>query len=247
MHWRFFSLCFGSQVRDQGYLAGSFLWISLLQKQQSRTINLSWTPDEADGYKGLCWYSHPLSCKVQVKERILLCVPSCWSPKLSTEKYSHNLKVGLFYLMGMFRTLSPGESISVALGTLPPFSLIFFFFNQWCLSCSGDVAGCGGFNPELQNLMWGGRLPPNTLLLPALLLSEGETQEYEGRRKSGAETLPANPHCKLLAMFGDILVTIEEAVMLTPSGGGDIERGFKERRRASHPRGMRREIFERGV
>lgn len=39
---------------------------------------------------------------------------------------------------------------------------------------------------------------------------------------------PTNSHCKLLAMFGDILVTTEEAVMLTPSEGGDIETSFKE-------------------
>ena len=37
---------------------------------------------------------------------------------LSTEKYSHDLKVELFYLMGMFRTLSPRDSISVALRKL---------------------------------------------------------------------------------------------------------------------------------
>ena len=44
-----------------------------------------------------------------------------------------------------------------------------------------------------------------------------------------------------------LVVTTEEAVMLTLSGGGDIERSFKEWRRASHPRGVRREIFETGV
>ena len=37
---------------------------------------------------------------------------------LSTKKYSHNLKVELFYLVGMFRTLSPGGSISVFLRNL---------------------------------------------------------------------------------------------------------------------------------
>ena len=35
-----------------------------------------------------------------------------------TKKYSHNLKVELFYLAGMFRTPSPGDSISVALRKL---------------------------------------------------------------------------------------------------------------------------------
>ena len=145
MHWRFFTLCFGGWGRDQEYLVGPFSWISLLQKQQSRTINLSRTPNEADGHKGPLLVPHPVSCEVQVKERILLCVLLCWSPKLSTEKYSHNLKVELFYLVWMFRTLSPGDSISVALGKLLPFSLTFylFIFNQWCLLCSGNVAGCG--------------------------------------------------------------------------------------------------------
>ena len=37
---------------------------------------------------------------------------------LSTKKYNHNLKVDLFYLVGMFRTLSPGESIPVPLRKL---------------------------------------------------------------------------------------------------------------------------------
>jgi len=35
-----------------------------------------------------------------------------------TEKYSHNLEVELYYLVGMFRTPSPGDSISVALRKL---------------------------------------------------------------------------------------------------------------------------------
>ena len=35
-----------------------------------------------------------------------------------TEKYSHNLEVELYYLVGMFRTLSPGDGISVALRKL---------------------------------------------------------------------------------------------------------------------------------
>ena len=35
-----------------------------------------------------------------------------------TKKYSQNLKVELFYLMGIFRTLSPGDSISVILRKL---------------------------------------------------------------------------------------------------------------------------------
>ena len=36
-----------------------------------------------------------------------------------TKKYSPNLKVReLFYLVGLFRTLSPGDSISVALKKL---------------------------------------------------------------------------------------------------------------------------------
>ena len=37
---------------------------------------------------------------------------------MSTKKYSHGLKVELFYLVGMFRTLSPGDCISVALRKL---------------------------------------------------------------------------------------------------------------------------------
>ena len=37
---------------------------------------------------------------------------------LSTKKYSHNLKVELFYLVWMFRTPDPGDSISVALRKL---------------------------------------------------------------------------------------------------------------------------------
>ena len=37
---------------------------------------------------------------------------------LSTKKYSHNLKVELFYLVGMFRTLGLGDSISAALRKL---------------------------------------------------------------------------------------------------------------------------------
>ena len=35
-----------------------------------------------------------------------------------TEKYSHNLEVELYYLVGMFRTPSPGDSISIALRKL---------------------------------------------------------------------------------------------------------------------------------
>jgi len=38
-----------------------------------------------------------------------------WVNKLSTKKYSHSLKAELFDLGGMFRTLSPRDSISVAL------------------------------------------------------------------------------------------------------------------------------------
>ena len=37
---------------------------------------------------------------------------------LSTKKYSHTLKVELFYLVWMFRTSNPGDSISVALRKL---------------------------------------------------------------------------------------------------------------------------------
>ena len=40
---------------------------------------------------------------------------SSWPRDLLTKKYSHNLKVELFYLMEMFRTPSLGDSISVAL------------------------------------------------------------------------------------------------------------------------------------
>ena len=36
----------------------------------------------------------------------------------STKNYSQNLKVVLFYLVGMFRTLIPGDSISVTLRKL---------------------------------------------------------------------------------------------------------------------------------
>ena len=128
------------------------------------------------GTKGLCWYPHPLSCEVQVKERILLCVPLCWSPKLSTEKYSHNLKVELFYLVGMFRTLSPGDRISVALGKLLPFSLTFYlFFLISGVFCALEMLqAVGVLNPGLlrnNKTMWGSCLCPNTLLLPALLFS----------------------------------------------------------------------------
>ena len=52
---------------------------------------------------------------VQVKEKNLLRVHSCWSPKLFIKKYSHNQMVELFYLEGMFRTLSLEGRISVAL------------------------------------------------------------------------------------------------------------------------------------
>ena len=38
---------------------------------------------------------------------------------VSTKKYSHNVKVeSYFFLVGMFRTPSPGDSISVALRKL---------------------------------------------------------------------------------------------------------------------------------
>ena len=37
---------------------------------------------------------------------------------LSTKKYSHNLKIKLFHLVGMFSSLSPGDNISVALRKL---------------------------------------------------------------------------------------------------------------------------------
>ena len=37
---------------------------------------------------------------------------------LSTKKYSHNLKIELFYLVRMFRTSNPGDSISVSLRKL---------------------------------------------------------------------------------------------------------------------------------
>ena len=40
------------------------------------------------------------------------------SSVLSTKKYNHKLKVDLFYLVGIFRTLSPGESIPVPLRKL---------------------------------------------------------------------------------------------------------------------------------
>ena len=36
----------------------------------------------------------------------------------STKNYSQNLKVVLFYLVGMFRTPGPGDSISVTLSKL---------------------------------------------------------------------------------------------------------------------------------
>ena len=39
---------------------------------------------------------------------------------MSTKKYSHNLKVELLYLVGMFRTPSLGDSISVALEKTAP-------------------------------------------------------------------------------------------------------------------------------
>ena len=37
---------------------------------------------------------------------------------VSTKKYNHNMKVELFHLVGMLRSLSPGDSISVALRKL---------------------------------------------------------------------------------------------------------------------------------
>ena len=37
---------------------------------------------------------------------------------LSTKKYSHNLKIKLFHLVGMFSSRSPGDNISVALRKL---------------------------------------------------------------------------------------------------------------------------------
>ena len=46
----------------------------------------------------------------------------CWKKgneePVSTKKYSQNAKVELFYLVGMFRTLSQGDSISVTLRKL---------------------------------------------------------------------------------------------------------------------------------
>ena len=76
------------------------------------------------GHTSLCslvslfWYYVSVSHKVHAEERNLLWVAS-WSPKLLTEKiYSHSESRELFYLVGMFRTLSPGHSISVALRKL---------------------------------------------------------------------------------------------------------------------------------
>ena len=76
------------------------------------------------GHTSLCslvsffWYYVLVSHEVQVEERNLLWVPS-WLPKLLTEKiYSHSESRELFYMVGMFKTLSPGHSISVALRKL---------------------------------------------------------------------------------------------------------------------------------
>ena len=71
------------------------------------------------GTRGLCWYPHPLSCEVQVKERILLCVPLCWSPKLSTEKYSHNLKVGAFQVALVVKKLLANMGNIKDMGSIP--------------------------------------------------------------------------------------------------------------------------------
>ena len=54
----------------------------------------------------------PDPCRVQVEEGNLLWVPS-WVNKLLTLKSSHNLEVeSMFYLVGIFRTSRPGDSIS---------------------------------------------------------------------------------------------------------------------------------------
>ena len=72
-----------------------------------------------------------VSHRVQLEKRILLWVPSCWSPKLSTKNYNQPESRELFYLVGMFRTLSLGDSISVPLRKLLTGHRLFILRNLY--------------------------------------------------------------------------------------------------------------------